>query len=889
MKKLLIILSIISIFAKAQEPEVDKIYIRENAIFNGESFHPDSIDEHIRRNNDTSSFIQPLDSLSFDKNVVNLDFQEYTIKADTANHTFTVYLGESEISPQLFLESYTIGYNNTGSKISNGMVVYSDSSYLSGFGNFKLATATDKDIVKAVTGVATHDIEPGTIGFATRFGNLTYPGHGFTIGAVLNLSDTSYGDIVDYEVVSPNYNVRIGRVLSDSVFQIYVTPFNSNDTHINLEGILNGIITKKQALRDTIISNILYFETYNEDDTTENLPYLSSRNRYLLNTLTNTGTNGYARVQLTYGSATTPTTNYIYIDNSGTPTLSVSTTAFPENGIRVAECGVFDQTTHETQGFAYMQRFNNSVDGSIANGWISRSAQRIRLNGSVWESGVNPTVSITTSAGLDSVQVNTTSGIIWQFNRQTFQARNEKKYLWVNSPTGMQWISDLAEIDVDANNVTLRGVNKRYGLNIFAIQNSGGYDDILAVTTPNGSYSSDNNAINDVNNYAVTSVPTMFGKTAVRLCRIVLNYTTGSGGTITNLLGAGEFQDERGQPLGTGGGGSGSGGPISDFSDADVTIYNSADPTKIIDFDVSGVSSGTTRTMVFPDSTGTLALKEYTASLDYLNSIVGDIDSIRVSISGDSTLFYIGSDTIMVGLLNPSSGSITNLGDTIYIYTGKIWGNEYEFGIANGAHTDSILIGYDGGAGTVIVSTFGVSVEAPYLAVNNIKNVASISNSNNDSIKIDASGNIEIQGNVNLTAGNEYQIDGVSIGSGGGGEDSLYYFAIALSDSSTELTTANGDSWDAMINYMIDSVRIGVNSPPTGSALSVDIKKNGTSIFSTLITIDAGDSTSVGATTPYALSTTSISYNDRMQSIASSVGATYGGAGLKVYIYGKKE
>jgi hypothetical protein len=129
-------------------------------------------------------------------------------------------------------------------------------------------------------------------------------------------------------------------------------------------------------------------------------------------------------------------------------------------------------------------------------------------------------------------------------------------------------------------------------------------------------------------------------------------------------------------------------------------------------------------------------------------------------------------------------------------------------------------------------------------------------------------------------------ITGASGGSGGGG--SSHVFAIALSDSATELTTGNGDSWDAMFDYSIDSVRIGVNLPPTGSNLSVDINKNGTSIFSTEITIDAGDSTSVTATTPYSLSTTTVNYNDRMNAVVNSVGSTFGGAGIKLYIYATK-
>ena len=868
MKNIILLISFISLSLFGQEPEVDKIYIRENAYFDGVSWHPDTVDQHIRRNNDTLSFTQPVDSVSFSKNVV-VKFHEYTIKADTVNHTFTVYLGESEISPQLFLEMYQIGYNNTGSTILNGSAIYTDSSALSGFGQFKLATATDKDIAESITGIATHDIENGTIGFATKYGNLTKPGHGYTVGSILHVSDTSYGDLVEYEPTAPNYNVRVGRVLSDSVIQIDVIPFNSNDTETNLNGILNGVITKKQALRDTIISNILYFETYNEDNPEKNLPFLSSNVRYLLNTTTNSGTRGYARVALNYGTSLIPATNYIYIDNSGTPALAVSTTAFPDDGIRVAECGIFDQTTHETKGFAYMQRFNNAVDGTAAGGWVSRAAQRIRLNGSVWESGVDPTFTITTSAGLDSLKLTTTSGIVWQFNRQTFQERNEKKYLWLNSPTGTQWITDLAQINVDANNVTLRGVNIRYGLNLFAIQNSGNYDDIIAVTTPLGSYSNNANAINDINNFAVKSVPAIFSKTAVRLCRIVVNYTTSSGGTFTNLLGAGEFQDERGQPLGTGGAGSGSGSAVTNFSDVNFTVFDNVDPTKILQFENSGISTGTTRTLTIPDSSGTVALKEY--------SFQGSLTEGRVAIGGSVANSIVGKDSLkwINGRLE-IIGSITGTG--VFSGLGFRGLNESEgifFTVDNKIKFNAG--GYDIGAFNQndTVYHFGIATDTLFRV-----NTAETKVFND----LTVDGNTTLEDSVSLNGEKIGQWSDI---------DSLISkndcFIIALSDSLTELTTANGDSWVWPYNCSIDSVVIAVNSAPAGSILDVDIKKNTTSIFSTRITIDADEKTSVTAATDYTLSSTTISFLDDMQAYSQSVGSTFGGAGLKIYIYYKKD
>ena len=193
-----------------------------------------------------TSIQQNLDSLTFSPNIINVGFQAWTIKVDTINRTFTVYLGEGEISPQLFLENYVIGYNHSLDTLYNGTPIYSDSCDLYSFGQFKKGRADTLLLAESINGVVTHDIEPHTVGFATKNGNLTYPSHGFNIGSPIYVSDTSYG-IIDYRPMSPNYNVRLGTVLNDSILQIDIAPFDRSDTEVNIEGFVNGIITEKQG------------------------------------------------------------------------------------------------------------------------------------------------------------------------------------------------------------------------------------------------------------------------------------------------------------------------------------------------------------------------------------------------------------------------------------------------------------------------------------------------------------------------------------------------------------------------------------------------------------------------------------------------------------------
>lgn len=46
------------------------------------------------------------------------------------------------------------------------------------------------------------------------------------------------------------------------------------------------------------------------------------------------------------------------------------------------------------------------------------------------------------------------------------------------------------------------------------------------------------------------------------------------------------------------------------FSDANFTVYNDADPTREVQFDVSGVSTATVRTLVIPNKDGTIELSQ---------------------------------------------------------------------------------------------------------------------------------------------------------------------------------------------------------------------------------------------------------------------------------------
>ena len=110
--------------------------------------------------------------------------------------------------------------------------------------------------------------------------------------------------------------------------------------------------------------------------------------------------------------------------------------------------------------------------------------------------------------------------------------------------------------------------------------------------------------------------------------------------------------------------------------------------------------------------------------------------------------------------------------------------------------------------------------------------------------------------------------------------------AIACSDESTALTASTTTAlatFHLQRDRTFDEILFGVTTAPTGSIMTLDVHLNGTTIFSTKPTIDAGEDHSSTAATAAVLSTTSGSQGDKIEIFCDAVGATVAGAGLKAY------
>ena len=110
---------------------------------------------------------------------------------------------------------------------------------------------------------------------------------------------------------------------------------------------------------------------------------------------------------------------------------------------------------------------------------------------------------------------------------------------------------------------------------------------------------------------------------------------------------------------------------------------------------------------------------------------------------------------------------------------------------------------------------------------------------------------------------------------------------LACSDEVTALTVGTAKTTFRMPYTMfLTGVRANVNVAPTGSVLTVDINEGGTTILSTKLTIDATERTSTTAATPFVLSDTKLDDDSEITIDIDTVGSTYAGRGLKVWLLG---
>ena len=311
-------------------------------------------------------------------------------------------------------------------------------------------------------------------------------------------------------------------------------------------------------------------------------------------------------ITLTVGDDNDPQQNWIYILQS-TKVLTKSTSAWPTvEHIKVGFFFCQSAANVQVDGGTHINQNWNDESGLTddGQGHASHHGRKFRALGATYFNGIDPNGTsgyLTITAG--NVEFKSTSGIIDQVHPQIFPAfdTSVSSIMHIKNWSGDAYhsITNLHDIVADSTGTTI-GTNKWFNLVFWGVQNKSGEYQTIMGNLPSGFYNKQVDAENDVLGYNDFTLPREFNIDSSTGFLIVL-ITVKKAGTWSY----GSAVDLRGTNPQTARGGAS--GIVTSFVDSQFNIFNLADNTKVVDFDTSGIATGTTRTLTVQDSDGTIA------------------------------------------------------------------------------------------------------------------------------------------------------------------------------------------------------------------------------------------------------------------------------------------
>jgi len=298
-------------------------------------------------------------------------------------------------------------------------------------------------------------------------------------------------------------------------------------------------------------------------------------------------------IELTAGSESSPQVNYIYIPLA-TKVLTKSTSSWPSTEhIKVGFFFVQSAAGVVSDGGALInQNWNDHLAGTNEMGHILHIAEKLRLTGATYFSGVdgNGATGYLT-AGVGTTDFKSTAGLIYQLHKQGFIAIDTSvgDTIHVKNWNGDSYheITDLFDITDDSGGNTI-GNNKYFNLTIWGVANKNGEHESIMINLPSGFYNGQSSAENDISGYDDFTIPREFSIDS-SVGFLIARITIQMGTTWTHV----SEVDLRGTSPQTASGGAS--GAITKFADNQFSVFNVSDITKILNLDLSGVTTGNTR------------------------------------------------------------------------------------------------------------------------------------------------------------------------------------------------------------------------------------------------------------------------------------------------------
>lgn len=425
---------------------------------------------------------------------------------------------------------------------------------------------------------------------------------------------------------------------------------------------------------------------------------------------------------LTLGTDTAPQINFVYILES-TKSFAASTSSWP--AAEHIKIGVFylpSASKVQSRGGYINQNINDHLADTSALGHLAHICERLRLFGAIYYSGIAPTLSGPTA----DLFISTTAGVVYQMHKHTIDAMDmdsptNTPCLVPNHPTtAFTEVSNLNALQVDATGASL--ANKYYNLVIWGVANKSGEWTCLMCNLPGGSYSSESDAVSDVSDYDVYTIPDeyrRYSSTGFLIARYTIKVNAGFTSWTESTDG---FRDLRGlsPDLAAAGGGGGGGGSLP-VDDATAIVFDAADNTKKMRLDVGGNTTGVTgvlasefttaKTVMLPDATTTLVGEDTTDTLtnktiDADDNTISDIANANIAAAAAIALTKLatGTNRQVMGVNGTPANAAHSRKRPITIQIEKrIAGKEYAYTFQEAVSVSDLHAETEGGTATIKV------------------------------------------------------------------------------------------------------------------------------------------------------------------------------------------
>ncbi|MFD2922038.1 hypothetical protein ACFS6H_20120 [Terrimonas rubra] len=284
--------------------------------------------------------------------------------------------------------------------------------------------------------------------------------------------------------------------------------------------------------------------------------------------------------------------------------------------------------------------------------------------------------------------------------------------------------------------------------------------------------------------------------------------------------------------------------------------------------------------------------------IGYTPIVKGFIDSLSGGLITDSTYQK---------LITGATGNYDSVYTYIKAYPATTWDSVFSFRVPkyNPGGTGITALTGDvtaSGTGSVAATISNDAITSVKLASNSVTN-AKIADNSISSGKLQSnsvSTSALIDGNVTnakisdvssskITGGSEGQVVKYFLGTKTWAYED-FDMAAALSDETTTLTTGTKLTFYTQSQLLIRDVRASLTTASSSGLVTISITVNGNPMFSTPLTIDAGEESSFTAATPFVFDGGSSTFgsDNNYKVVVTVSGAGTGAAGLKLYMKGYK-